>query len=107
MKICENLDKINQLADDIKPFYELIYKFLVKEISVGELETSYFILFKKQVRIRDDIFNILDRFFADLDSYSPPELSNHHSINFDELIESAVTRVKKLDEVNCVRNINK
>jgi Bacterial self-protective colicin-like immunity len=81
-------------------YRQLISRFINREISAPEFESSYLALFKSdKSKVGGEKFNVLDRLFADVDAYeADPELRKHvyGSIGDEELLACAQAAYQKL-----------
>ena len=56
----------------LDPYLELLTSFLSRSTDVSDFEARYLELFKHDDVIRpEEVFNVLDSLFADIDAYSP------------------------------------
>ena len=56
----------------LSPYLEVLTSFLSGSIGVSDFETRYLDLFKHDDVIRpEEVFNVLDSLFSDIDAYSP------------------------------------
>jgi hypothetical protein len=65
-----------ELAEELEPYRVILEPFVRGEITADEFETRYFPMYVGDPRLcSDEVFDIVDRFFTDVDAYvSDPEL---------------------------------
>ena len=83
----------------------LIKKFLNREISAQEFETTFFEKYlKEEAEINDDLFEILDWLFAEVESFTDtplaPDQNPEHFIDERRLRESAEKSLIELEDFN-------
>lgn len=89
-----------------KPFKydELIDGFLDGKISVDEFQSSYLAHFKSEGNLSDELFEILDEFFGDVDSFTTDQhlLAEQPDFYLDEarLRERARLTASRLADFN-------
>lgn len=91
----ENKAKLSQYID-------IIESFLRNEIDALTFETTYLEVFKKDHTLwQDDVFEILNQLFTDLDVFNvDPSLHDEGDLNESELREQAAIAVNGLKALN-------
>jgi hypothetical protein len=87
------------LADAIEPYRELLQRLLRGELSADEFQTSYFdVYLADESDCPYDVFQIVDGFFADVDSLVPRPRTpdpKFHEIDEETLRERAADLLRK------------
>jgi hypothetical protein len=68
------LELQRQLADELAPYRFILEALVREEMSPGDFETEYFEMYAEDPRgSSDEVFDIVDAFFADVDAYVDDE----------------------------------
>ncbi len=84
---------------DLGPYVILIRTFIEGRIAAPEFETLYLVLFKRDPTHRSaDVFGVLDRLFADVDSYvlDPTVRAEVNGLDVDQLRLGASDALERL-----------
>jgi Bacterial self-protective colicin-like immunity len=85
-------------CDSIAKYADLIKDFLQRRIDARDFETQYLSIVKREsVVLPREVFDALDRLFADVDAFCPnPELCGEDDLNEEQLRQRCLETVEKL-----------
>jgi len=83
---------------ELNKYKQLIFDFIIGNISVDVFEASYLKMVKQEQKIfGDEIYKIIGTLFSDVDAYcGDPELIDEDDIDEEELLERAKISLKQL-----------